>query len=65
MLVLLGAAQVDELVEDLGRVAHETGRLLQDAVVAVPQAQLALVEDDLVHTGSGQHLRPGRLGVQP
>ena len=65
VLVPAWAAQVDELVEDHGRVAHESSRLLQDAVVAVPQAQLALVEDDLVHAGGRQHLRPGRLDVQP
>ena len=65
VLVPAGAAQADELAEDLRGVAHEASRLLQDAVAAISQAQLALVEDDLVHVGVSQHLRPGRLGVQP
>ena len=65
VLVLAWAAQVGELREDLGVVADQAGGLLQDASPTVPQAQLALVEDDLVHRGVRQHLWPGMLGVEP
>ena len=65
VLVPAGAAEILELRQDLTSIAHETCRLLQYASASVPQAQLALVEDDLVHRGVCQHLWPGRLGVEP
>ena len=65
VLVTSRTSQTPELPQDLRTVADKLGGLPEYAALAVPEAQLALVEDNRVHRRVCSYSRPGRFIIKP